>query len=341
MHLGMYDNTTATNFRTTGFVMSTLSPGWHHLVATGSGGVQRMYIDGVYVGQTDKQSTGNIAAIGNYQSGSQNWGLFDDVRVYNRVIDDSEITTLYKESAININNTQTDRLTDGLMGTWSFNGRDMNWTSASAGVAYDRSGNNNNGTLTNMTQSTSPVSGKVGQALAFNGSTSYVQVPYSSALAPTSALTFGGWMKTTDRTLSQKIISKTETGGYAMVINEATGGCNSTSIGAFVGVLVTGVNTYYGACYDRANITNNKWHHVMATYDSETVRLYFDGVEVGSNTIPTGPINYSTANTLCIGTEPGGTCGITQFFSGSIDEVRVYNRALSASEIKQLYLMGI
>jgi hypothetical protein len=341
MHLGMYDNTTATAFRTTGFVMSTLSAGWHHLTVTGTGGVQNFYVDGVYVGQTDKQSTGNIYAVGNYQGGSQNWGLFDDIRVYNRVLSTSEIATLYNESAITVNHTQTGRITDGLVGMWSFNGGDMNWIGASAGVAYDRSGRGNSGTLTNMTQSASPASGRVGQALSFNGSNSYVQIPYSATLAPTTAISFGGWMKTTDKTVSQKIFSKTEVGGYAMVINEGTGGCNATSIGAFVGVDVAGVNTYYGACYDRANITNNKWHYVMATYDSETVRLYFDGVEVNSNTAPTGPIKYTYNNPFCIGSEASHVgCGVTQFLSGSTDEVRVYNRALSASEVKQLYLMG-
>ena len=72
------------------------------------------------------------------------------------------------------------RYTDGLVGYWSFNGADMNW---STGQALDRSGNSNNGTTTNMSTTTSPVPGKVGQALKFDGVDDYVSVPDSDLWA--------------------------------------------------------------------------------------------------------------------------------------------------------------
>lgn len=330
MRLGMYANVAGSGFRTSGFNMATLSNGWHHIAAVGSGGIQLMYIDGVLVGQTDTQSTSDIKAIGNYQGGSQNWGTFDDVRIYTRALSAAEVASIASSNQTVVNAPQDDRITSGLVGYWTFNGKDVSGSTAS-----DVSGQGNNGTISNGASATI---GKVGQAMSFDGVDDYVQVPYAAALAPTGALSFGGWFKTRDKTVSQKLISKTESGGYAMVINEGIGGCSGTSLAVFVGA--PPANTYYGACHERSNFDNDEWHHAMGTYDGETLRLYFDGSLVNSNTSPSGAINYSTANTLCLGTEAGGTCGVTQFFPGSLDEVRVYNRALTDVEVRRLYLMG-
>ena len=71
------------------------------------------------------------------------------------------------------------------------------------------------------------------------------------------------------------------------------------------------------------------WYHVAATYDNETMRLYLDGQEVAS--LPRGgPINPSDA-TLCLGSyAPGHT---TAFFQGALDEIRIWDRALTAAEV--------
>lgn len=306
---------------------------WHHIAYAFSGGTGTVYLDGANVGSgAFAGGTGAIWIGQENEGGGYDFnGKIDDVRVYGRALSAEEIKALYGSNETLVNAPQDKKLTDGLVGYWTFNGKDLAGT-----VASDVSGRGNSGTLTNGPV---PSIGKVGQSLQFDGSNDYVQVPYSAALAPTSAVSFGTWFKTTNKTLSQKILSKTESGGYAIVINEAVGSCNGTSLVGFVGVLAPGM-TYFGACYDRSNITDNQWHHVMTTYDGETVLLYLDGAQVASNATPSGPITYSTNNTLCIGTEPSATCGVTQFFSGNIDEARVYNRALSAAEVKQLYLMG-
>jgi hypothetical protein len=81
----------------------------------------------------------------------------------------------------------------------------------------------------------------------------------------------------------------------------------------------------------------NRWYHIVALWDgSSTKRIYLDGVEVAQNAQATAPT--ATNDPLYIGLDylPGNS----RNFPGYIDEVRVYNRALSASEVKQLYNLG-
>src|SRR3989338_7510865 len=73
-------------------------------------------------------------------------------------------------TSVKINTSQAGKLTSGLVGHWTFDGQDTNWTSATAGTTADKSpAGTNTGTLTNMSQSTSPTIGKVGQGMYFNG----------------------------------------------------------------------------------------------------------------------------------------------------------------------------
>ncbi|MGB5019049.1 MAG: LamG domain-containing protein, partial [Candidatus Moraniibacteriota bacterium] len=94
-------------------------------------------------------------------------GIVDELRIYNRALSGTEITNLYNLGAERLNVSPVSNLTSGLVGYWTFDGKDTPWSSSSAGTATDRSGNSNTGTLTNMSQSTSPTIGKLGQALNF------------------------------------------------------------------------------------------------------------------------------------------------------------------------------
>jgi len=62
--------------------MNTLTPGWHHVAAVGSGGLTAFCMDGRAVGAIPWQSTSNVYAIGNFQLGGQPFGTLSDVRVY-------------------------------------------------------------------------------------------------------------------------------------------------------------------------------------------------------------------------------------------------------------------
>ena len=78
-------------------------------------------------------------------------------------------------------------------------------------------------------------------------------------------------------------------------------------------------------------LTPNVWHHLAATYDGSVLRMYVDGVQVGTLNAP-GNIANTTGGVL----EIGGDALWGEFWSGGIDDVRIYNRALSATEITAL-----
>ena len=86
------------------------------------------------------------------------------------------------------------------------------------------------------------------------------------------------------------------------------------------------------------SVWNGQWHNVVGTYDGSTVRLYVDGRQVGSGTPDTTPIAYGlpTSNEFAIGNYPW--CPESGF-SGSIDEVKLFNRALGPQEIGLAYTL--
>jgi len=287
------------------------------------------YKDGQLISSTGTLSwtlnTDNEFYIGRHYAGGAHIfnGKIDDVRVYNRALSTSEISTLYSQGALTINHSQNAKLTSGLIGLWSFNGVDMNWTSASAGTAYDRSGNNNHGTFMSMSQSTSVAPGVSGQAVSFNGSSSHIEVPNSSSLNPAN-LTVSTWAKSNTATWNDNgfLVSKRD-----MFVMHPSSGATGVSFyinnGGWVAASCTPVNAL------------TVWNMYTMTWDGTNLRCYINGV-AGSVTAPGGSINTADTGVLTIGKDDG----IARYFNGLMDETRMYNRALTAAEVKQLYLMG-
>ncbi|MFC1723313.1 LamG-like jellyroll fold domain-containing protein, partial [Nanoarchaeota archaeon] len=138
------------------------------------------------------------------------------------------------------------------------------------------------------------------------------------------------WFNTTDKSFEQRIVSKTHNGEYQLSLINS--GLCPTSL-CFI-VHVNG--TYYTAQVSTASVTNNKWHHVVGTYDGETVSLYLDGNLVGVNTTPSGPITPLSVP-ICIGAEAqAGSCS-AQEFRGVLDEVQIYNGSLTVEQIQALF----
>jgi hypothetical protein len=85
------------------------------------------------------------------------------------------------------------------------------------------------------------------------------------------------------------------------------------------------------------DVLDGNWHHLCGTWDGSNVQLYVDGVSQGSVPL-TNPANNNRP--LNFAYSWGGTGGPTRFFRGLLDEVSIYNRALSATEIQQIYAAG-
>lgn len=306
---------------------------FHHIMFTREGSTLSVYIDGVLNNSSTEATITNlsnavsllfgISVCGTGQGSSEKAfiGMLDDVRIYNRALSVSEALALRGSGQFTANASQNNQQTTGLVGLWSFNGPDISGT-----TVYDRSGQGNNGTLTN---GPTKVQGRVGQALSFDGTDDYVAINHSSDLVPSSEITLSAWVYPEATGDNYDFISKFDVGaqrGYnlridsnnTLVFDLSTGATNSWVIG----------NTVF---------STNQWHHVVATYNGSAIKVYVNGVEDGSTAV-SGSIYSSTADLFIGRIDPAYAAN--RYFEGKIDEVRIYDKALTAAEVKQLYNFG-
>jgi hypothetical protein len=197
------------------------------------------------------------------------------------------------------------------------------------GDAKDFAGSNH-GTLVN---GATFAPGLVGQAFHFDGDDDVVRLSNSPELQPVS-ITVETWIKGTSPNAYQYALSKTFSGGnpsYAIY----TGG--DRTLYFFVTV---GANTIVASPSGGPGVWDGDYHHVVGTYDGNFVRLYVDGVLVGGGTPANGIIQYgnSSENELFIGNLQAASTPYA--LRADIDEISVYNRALSGAEIAALHAVG-
>ncbi|GJL61396.1 MAG: hypothetical protein NPIRA04_00500 [Nitrospirales bacterium] len=212
-----------------------------------------------------------------------------------------------------------------LVGHWTFD-------ESSGTQASDDSGNAHHGTLLNGPSWTT---GKISGALDFDGNDDYVLIgdPADGSLDMGAGqdFTLAAWIKTSDRTPnagdSLRIISKQVSGGRFYTLRERTDGT--------VGFEVRTDGGNYAGQLSTSTIDDGQWHHVAGTRNGSTLTIYVDGVAEGSTSGPTDSLANSAP--LYIGHyQPGQG----QNFHGAIDDVRIYQQALTASEIATLAQSG-
>jgi len=180
----------------------------------------------------------------------------------------------------------------------------------------DASGRGNTGTVNLTTWSTS---GRIGNALVFNGMTSWVTVPDAASLDLTTAMTVEAWVFPTAISGDWiSLVSKEQASSLAYFLYAS--GAGPPAQGVFTG---GSERLLYGA----QTLPVNAWTHLAATYDGAQQRLFVNGVQATSRA-QTGAIATTTLPLRIGGNAPYGN-----FFTGRIDEVRVYNRALTQPEI--------
>jgi hypothetical protein len=161
---------------------------------------------------------------------------------------------------------------------------------------------------------------------SFNGTTDYITTGTNSALQP-SYVTMEAWVKQTNNSQSISFIGGSgDTGshGYWLNVVNGTNPTFSTGNGSTV-------NQLLGTAFNYNTIV-----HIAGTYDGLTTAVYINGVLAGSNTNTTGPLNFTTVPVnLYIGQLNGTGSTSVRYFTGNIYSVRLYNRALSADEVKQ------
>jgi hypothetical protein len=313
---------------------ATLDTNWHFILVKQVSTTRTVYVDGVSdITQTSAISVPNTVQddtrIGYpiWASGSDNYfpGIIDDFRIYNRALSTTEIAQLYGVRGVTVNKSVVGGPgTNGLVLWHTFDGPKLNTTTSTDSVSTT-----NNGTLSG---SPTPTRGKIGQALSFNRS-NHISIP---SFSPTAfPVTISGWIYTTDGTLYNKdIVSFGASGSnndFFLVRLDANGNnTNSYTIGSKS--TVSGVRSTTGG-----SLSTNAWHNIVAIFDSTSQSVYVDGTFTASTTATiTFPAGVDNG---CIGAF-SSFGGCTDTALGTIDDVRVYNRALSAAEVLQLYNAG-
>ncbi len=213
------------------------------------------------------------------------------------------------QASIGITVSNSGQIPTGLVAAYGFN--------EGAGTqALDASGFGNNGSLSGATRSTS---GHSGGAASFNGTNASVIVPDSSSLDLTNGMTVEAWVRPTARSGWRTVVLKESSGNLSYALYAANGA--SRPVG-----WITNPTDY--SVLGTAAVPLNTWTHFAVTYDGSSFRFFTNGVLVRTTTNVTA-IKPSTGNLRI-----GGNSVWGEFFSGLIDDVRIYNRALTATEIQ-------
>jgi hypothetical protein len=220
---------------------------------------------------------------------------------------------------------------DGLVAEWQFN-------EGSGSVAHDTSGNGNVGSIQGATW----VTGISGSALSFNGADNYVFIPNSNSvntIYTTNQFTISAWINQrshprSDWTKSQWIFMKGEWDrdpGYFALLYDAQHDVPMFGVGA----KFNSNDSLHGngSWADASQFSLNQWVHVAGTYDGSRLQIYVDGYTGGASGI-IGEQFQPNDGPMMIGHFVNPNWPYP--FDGAIDEVRVYNRALNASEIAAL-----
>jgi len=276
---------------------------WHHAVITRDGDNSvSIYVDGVKlspsVTDTDDDITSRTDSIIRFRFGLR-WALdiapfdgeIDEARIYSRGFTQTEVTALYNWAP-------------GPVGYWNFD-------EGSTTSAIDRSGNGNNGTVSN---SPTVTNGKYGSALKYSGSSQDVAIGDGDGTIfdPTS-ITITAWIYPTSDANAGQIIDKAGNAGYRNVRN------------------TDGTVTWY----DRGGTNNvqttnaaplNSWTHVAVTGSASGLKIYLNGVLSASNATAYAP-----------GNQAGGlfirSTGLSETFDGIIDDVKLYNYERTPQQI--------
>jgi hypothetical protein len=290
---------------------------WYHLAVTWNGSTLALYIDG----EVDNSKENVIGSVRNtngmLQIGSQltekynnNYGylefegVIDEVKMYHTALSQDEINQSF------LSNNQTKSSEEERIAHWEFN-------EATGPTAADSIGSND-GTISGADW----ISGKQGSALDFDGSNNdLVTIPYDNSLALGHNFSVSFWIYPTPDTVFWRTILTRSSQFTCSFIG-----------GNKIRVHING----YTNIDSQSTAPRNSWTHVVFTFQdsadgNDIIRLYINGEEDGQ----AGP-TWGTSNTPSNPLYFGGDAS-SSFFTGRLDEITIYNRALSSEEVSSLY----
>lgn len=299
---------------------------WTMVTAKWDGQYITIYVNGVAGTPLAKSGTATDTAnsgIGDCTGGCSGddkkfFGSIDEVRVYNRALLETEISSLYNAGSAKFDMSPVKKNPTGLAGYWTLDGADIAWRT---GKVTDKSGNGKTSQIVGMTTSTSPIAGKVGQGLYFDGVNDYLLAP-SVALGTNS--TIAVWVKLRSiPALSSYNLPLFKVGTASMVY----------SVNKDYGPIRFTYSQSTSGCSAPVEVVANKWYHLAFVNNATTDRktIYINGVLQAM----TGAAGCSSTNMTL--TNIGYESYWNKYTNAIMDDIRAYNRVLSASEIQSLY----
>jgi len=298
------------------FSTSLLGSNWNFIAGVFDGTNSRLYLNGVQVGNIGTVITGGIRDregdlyIGQRPDGVGEQyfdGQIDDIRIFNTTLSETQIQEIYRE------------VSGDLVGHWAMD------DSADNTTVLDGGGYSNNGTAQQNT-SVMSTAGTIDGALTFNGIGDYVQIADSGALSPTEEITVCGWFSFDDASENVGLIWK-HSYNYAL-----------STVSGTVRLSVWNPSSQESRASFSTSLLGSGWNFIAGVFDGTNSRLYLNGAPIGDiGASITGGIR-DRAGDLYIGQRPDGVGN--QYFDGLIDEVKIYGKALSTSEIIDLYDEG-
>lgn len=293
-------------------VSTAFSGDTYHFVANVYNGTHHnLYFDGVLV-DTDGL-TGNLYSIsdpmylGRVQGFQSFNGSIDEIRIYNKALSTTEIELLYNTSPYKT--VYDNPLSNGLIAYYQAEDN-----------TDDRQGLND-GTPNGGLTYTSSVNSSFGEAFEFDGVDDYVDVDESIILWDDSKpFSASVWFYPLENNNYDTLFQFKNGDDLVIIQND---------LGRITASIYNGTSYTYTDSSTSFNL--NQWNHIAFYYDVTDLKTYVNGVEItGSNT----PLS-SNPNGFTIGTRTD--LNAVTFWNGSIDEVRIYDRALNSTEVTELY----
>lgn len=204
----------------------------------------------------------------------------------------------------------------GLIAEYPFNGN-----------AHDGTENQNHGAISGA-KLTHDRFDYPNKAYQFDGIDDYLEIPYTPLNHSADQLSIVCWIKIDTLRGHQDIISTNQHGGYALEFHKDN---------HLYWVLRIG-SEYFDVAVNSSDVTLNRWHCVVGTYDGLNLRIYLDGKLKDERSRP-GTIHYAFQNSVMIGADANEKKGPDPgfgFFKGDVDDIRIYNRVLAEKEIQEL-----
>jgi hypothetical protein len=296
---------------------------WYIVTGVKNGSTFTFYVDGVNVGSSTVTATktAGASAIQLFESYTLSSATVDSLMVYNRSLSDAEIAQNY--TALKARYLQRPETVGLVMqleanNSSSYPGSGTTWSNIS-GRSYA-------GTLANVTYNSAK-----GGYLSFNGSTSLVTYPEDS-LMNTQVVSVEAWIRTNALSQNGFIFEKGNVNTQYALFQEGSNIVWRQNFGTTAG----DASSYTNLVVNNSQYMNaTDWAHIVGTYSSGSRNLYINGMLVASDA-QTGTIN-TNANGSSIGVYGGSNGGRGYWYNGDIGEVRVYARALAASEVLSNY----